>query len=81
MMTAFWRRVRRCKHKRESPNYHSHQYCGNEEVGCAGGLEWHCLDCGAYITDDPCQVTKGMSGWPAKRWRHGKVIDPSEGEE
>lgn len=69
MRPDFWERVERCKHKHESPNYCVGVTCGHEELGCSGGSEFHCLDCGAYVTEDPCGQVSGISGWPHKRWR------------
>ena len=72
-MSNFWTRVRRCKHV-ENKTYGVFVPCSHGDLGCSGGLEWHCRKCGVYITDDPCGDVAGMSGWPHKRWkRHQKI--------
>lgn len=64
----FWQRVDACSHE-ATENYGVHVSCSHEELGCAGGFEWHCKHCGVYITDDPCGAVAGMSGWPHARWK------------
>jgi hypothetical protein len=60
----------KCKHERLSPDHYVPVSCGNEHLGCFGGRESHCLDCGLFIVDDPCFSTSGESGWPERRWRN-----------
>lgn len=65
---SFWHKVRRCKHKRLS-DYNAHTHCANQSLGCEGGMESHCLTCGAFITECPCGYENGISGWSNRRWK------------
>jgi hypothetical protein len=64
---AFWRRVEWCEHT--AGNHFAHVNCGHQELGCAGGSEWRCIHCKAFITEDPCGHTAGISGWSWARYR------------
>ena len=67
-MNDFWSKFKTCKHE-PYDNYSVYVCCGNEDLGCTGGTEWHCKHCGAYITEDPCGSVSGASGWSIKRWK------------
>ena len=72
-MSGFWERVETCEHE-WSPNYLGRPHdCGQEEVGCFGPSESHCLKCGVYETTDPCGCEAGLSGWPSERWRRKRL--------
>jgi hypothetical protein len=64
-MSKFWDKVSQCKHENLSPNY-----C--EPIRCStpycSGSEYHCKDCGVYISECGCRSNDGMSGWPQKRY-------------
>ena len=62
----FWDKVIKCKHKNLSPNYCVPIYC---TTPYCDGDEWHCLNCGVYISECRCLSNSGMSGWSYKRWR------------
>jgi len=66
MARAFWKRVDACTHEvtDSSPNYSALVYC---DV-CSNANEWHCLKCGAYVTECRCGDQSGISGWSHKRW-------------
>lgn len=64
-MNDFWDRVERCRHEHISPNYLEFIQCGTPY--CTGS-EYHCLDCGAFITECGCHSIGGVSGWPYKRY-------------
>lgn len=62
----FWERVEACDHENLSPDYAVGFRCGTPY--CRGD-EYHCLDCGVYITKCGCGYNDGMSGWSDGRWR------------
>lgn len=64
-MNEFWTRVLNCEHKHISPNYLELIACGTPYCS---GTEYHCLDCGAYVTECGCHFLNGVSGWPRKRY-------------
>jgi hypothetical protein len=68
MGSDFWVRVQECPHKNMSKDYYRFVSCAHGDLGCSGGHESHCLDCGVYIIKDPCGDMSGQSGWPYKRW-------------
>ena len=47
-MITFWDKVEKCEHKNLSPGYCEYVRCSTPY--CRGD-EFHCLDCGAYITE------------------------------
>lgn len=73
-MSKFWDKFDTCLHE-PYENYGVHVHCGNEELGCSGGFEWHCKHCNAFITEDPCGCVAGISGWSSRRWKdyYGKT--------
>ena len=60
----FWDGVLDCSHDNLS-DYSKMITCWTPY--CSGN-EYHCLDCGAYISECRCGCESGMSGWPEKRW-------------
>lgn len=57
----FWDKAEKCKHENAYPDY-------LESINCTcGGYEFHCKDCGAYVSECRCGEQSGMSGWPHKR--------------
>ena len=62
----FQEKAHNCKHENVSPDYYAVIRCSTPY--CHGGGEYHCLDCGAYVSECPCGANDGISGWPAKRW-------------
>ena len=69
MNKKFWDKVHKCKHENISPNYFDVINCPTPY--CQGD-EYHCLDCGVYITVCHCKYMNGMSGWPDKRKKYEK---------
>ena len=65
MSNKFWDKVLKCKHENLSPSYCEHISCGTPYCG---GSEYHCLDCGIYISECGCGYNNGMSGWSNRRW-------------
>lgn len=63
----FWERVKKCKHNNISPNYLEDAGCCMSDMG-SHSAEYHCLDCGVYISECGCGCSTGLSGWPKKRW-------------
>jgi hypothetical protein len=63
-MSDFWDKVEKCNHENLSDYY--------KTVSCPTpycyGYEYHCLDCGVYISKCGCGFNNGMSGWPQERW-------------
>ena len=66
-MDEFWDKVIKCEHKNLSPEYFAPIYCSTPYCN---GEEYHCLDCGVYISDCLCRCNQGMSGWSHKRWKN-----------
>ena len=64
-MITFWDKVEKCEHKNLSPDYCAYVRCSTPY--CRGD-EFHCLNCGAYITECGCHSCDGISGWPNSRW-------------
>lgn len=62
-MTDFWQRVESCKHENET-GYCRYFSCGTP---LCEGIEFHCRDCGVYISECECMSGDGMSGWPRSR--------------
>ena len=60
-----WKKVKKCKHTNLSPDYLGHIYC---DTPYCEGSEYHCLDCGVFISKCGCGSNNGRSGWPNKRW-------------
>ena len=62
----FWDRAKKCKHENISSNYNIYIPCSTQY--CEGS-EFHCLDCGVYISECHCMAHNGMSGWSNKKWK------------
>lgn len=71
-MNYFWNKVLNCKHE-YYPNYSGYVCCGNEDLGCPGGNESHCMKCKVYIIEDDCGSVCGKSGWSIKRWKNKRI--------
>lgn len=67
MHETFWDRVANCPHKHLSNHYGPSIHC--DTYDCSG-MEFHCLDCGVYISECQCGSNNGMSGWSQKRWKN-----------
>jgi len=53
-----------CNHENKSGNYFEEWHC---ETPYCQVFEWHCLDCGVYVTECGCGYNNGMSGWSRHR--------------
>lgn len=70
-MSDFWNKVNNCDHKNFYPEYAYYMTCNTEY--CTGVEDYHCKDCGAYITKCGCGFHNTISGWPLeKRRNYGK---------
>lgn len=65
-MSDFWDRVANCDHDNISNTYNPVVSC---DTPYCTAHEYHCLDCSAYIGECRCGAQRGISGWPASRWR------------
>jgi len=65
--SAFWEKASKCKHENLHEYYHAGGSCPTPH--CGGWNEYHCMDCGAYISSCPCGFNNGISGWPHLRWK------------
>jgi len=64
-LSPFWQKALACKHERT--RWTNRGGCWTPL--CGGWDEYHCLECGVYITRCDCGTEDGMSGWPHKRWQ------------
>jgi hypothetical protein len=59
-----------CEHKNIYPNYYRGYSCGTPYCGVT---EFHCKDCGRFVTRCGCGSWNGESGWSwyrtLKHWR------------
>jgi len=69
-MNKFWDKVDKCEHKNISPNYYQYVPCGTPYCS---GHEYHCLDCGVYISDCGCHCCAGFDGWSSKRRKNYRL--------
>ena len=60
-----WDKVLTCPHK-NTTDYYEDVFCGTPYCS---GYEYHCKDCGAFITECSCKTMSGVSGWSSKRWK------------
>ena len=67
MSKSFWDKAEDCQHENLSENYFVGLYC---ETPYCYGQEYHCLDCGVYLSSCGCGYNRGESGWSAKRWKN-----------
>ena len=74
--SAFWEKVGKCKHENLHEYYHAWGSCPTPH--CGGWDEYHCKDCGAYITECRCGVNNGISGWPHLRWKMREMVSRRE---
>ena len=63
-MNKFWDKVRDCKHENTYDCYHDSVYCSTPYCSAS---EYHCKDCGVFITECGCGSSSGMSGWSSRR--------------
>ncbi len=57
-----------CKHTNVYENYLVSGICSMTYLGC-NSYEYHCKDCGMFVSNDPCGEESGVSGWSRARWR------------
>jgi hypothetical protein len=63
---TFWDKASVCKHENTYDCYTGYVYCSTPYCEAH---EYHCKDCGVYITGCLCGASNGMSGWPYKKVR------------
>jgi len=61
--SSFWEKVYKCEHTNRS-NYMGGGVCSTPYCGL---YEYHCLDCGVYISEYGCGSNSGLDGWSWKR--------------
>jgi len=71
---SFMDRAAACTHTNLYPNYGEDYGCGTPYCRA---YEYHCKDCGAFISECGCGSNNGYSGWSYKRW---KAYDMKKGE-
>jgi hypothetical protein len=64
MSNKFWDKVYVCKHENKSPFYLGGGSCGTPYCSI---YEYHCLDCGVYISECGCGSNNGLDGWSSRR--------------
>ena len=69
-MKLDWGKTSTCKHENKYGDYLMMGSCGTPYCSWE---EFHCRDCGAYVSECGCGCENGMSGWPRSRHRTERI--------
>ncbi|MCK9371422.1 hypothetical protein M0R04_16020 [Candidatus Dojkabacteria bacterium] len=70
MENNFWVKVEQCNHENLSPFYLSGGRC---DTPYCTVYEYHCLDCGVYISECGCGTNCGLDGWSWHRRQNWNI--------